>query len=66
MTGPAGQSDRAEATHAAHDEGLVRVAIVSLPGTITRRMAVHTTRVQNHLARLGKKGDGTLLIVDDG
>ena len=59
-------TDRAKASHSPHHERLVGVAVVALPGTITRGVAVHATRIQDHLARLIEESDGALLIVANG
>jgi hypothetical protein len=59
-------TDRAKPAHSAHHERLVGVAVVALARSITRRVAVHATRIQYHLARLIEESDGARLIFANG
>ena len=59
-------ADRTKASHSAHHERLVGVAVVALPWSITRGVAVHATRIKDHFARLIEESDGALLFVANG
>jgi hypothetical protein len=58
-------ADGTEAARASHYERLVGMPVVSLLGTIARRMAIHASGMLDYFARLSEQGDRSVLLIRD-
>ena len=56
-------ADHAETACPTQHERLMRVAVVALRGAIARRVAVHASRMLDHLAGFGEDGDRALFLI---
>ncbi|MEH2626735.1 hypothetical protein V1292_004790 [Bradyrhizobium sp. AZCC 1719] len=65
VAGVAGHSGRSMPVGPAHHERLMRPHRVALQRPLGRRVAVHTTRMMQHLAGLFKERDRTRLLIGD-
>jgi hypothetical protein len=66
MARRASHTGRTKAKVATDNQGLMRVAVVALSGSISPRVAIHAAGMHDDFAGLGKKGNGAFSLVADG